>query len=227
MFGSDATPYDLNFRLLGTPVRVSPWFWVMTLGFGMRGVGNDVDIVPALLWVAAVFISILLHEFGHVLAARMCHFGVDEVVLYQLGGYAALRPPHGERLAINDILISLAGPCAGFLLYVGFRSLIWIYPEVVFEFGNIGKMLLVYLLYINLYWGLFNLLPIYPLDGGQATRTFLMALSRGGASMAAVISIVAAAVMGIYMFQQQNGWIAIMMIFFIILNMQMLDRRRF
>jgi len=225
MFGySGPTPYDVNFRLFGTPVRVSPWFWLVTLAFGMRGTG-DSDMGLALLWVGAIFVSILLHEFGHVFAAKMCHWRVNEVVLHQFGGYASLQPPYGQRLAINDILISLAGPCAGFLLYGGIELLIRITPEILLEVGAYGRLFLAYLLFINLYWGLFNLLPIFPLDGGQATRTFLMALSREGGKLAAIISIIAAAGMGLYLFQQQNGFMAIMMLMFVVINFQMLSRQ--
>lgn len=226
MFGySGPTPYDVNFRLLGTPVRVSPWFWVMTLVLGTRGMGRDLDMGLVSLWVGAVFVSILLHEFGHVFAAKMCHWRVNEVVLHQFGGYASLQPPYGSRLAINDILISLAGPCAGFLLFGGIKLLDQITPGVFFELGNYGLMFVNYLLFINLYWGLFNLLPIFPLDGGQATRTFLMALFRGGGKLAAIISIVAAAGMGLYLLQHQSLYMAIMMLLFVFINLQMLSQQ--
>ena len=57
------TPYDLNFSLLGIPVRIHPFFWLAGLLLGPRQGGP-----PAiLLWIAAVFLAILVHELGHAL----------------------------------------------------------------------------------------------------------------------------------------------------------------
>jgi stage IV sporulation protein FB len=57
------TQADLHFRLFGIPVRVHPFFWVATLFLGMAG--KTADPVNTLIWVAVVFVSILVHEFGH------------------------------------------------------------------------------------------------------------------------------------------------------------------
>jgi len=223
---SDPTPYDLNFRLFGTPVRVHPFFWVVmfVLGYQPSDGGMQDNTKVALVWTVAAFISILVHEFGHVLSARAFHWRTDEVVLYYCGGYAALHPPRGHRLVINDILISLAGPCAGFLLY----GIIWLgiefAPHMLGEMGDLGLYFWSFMLYINLYWGLFNLLPIYPLDGGQVVRTFLTATFRGGSTAATFISCLTAAGMALYMFQSGNRFMGMMMIMLLIQNVQMLQR---
>ncbi len=226
MFGDvNPTPYDLKFKLLGVPVRVHPLFWLITLALGMDSTGGMGDFKIGLLWVAAVFVSILWHEFGHVLMARACHWGVDEVVLYQFGGYAALRPPYGKRLVVNDILISLAGPCAGFLLY-GILDLTKAYsPQALMELGDTGWIFFMLLILINFYLNIFNLLPIFPLDGGKALRSFLVAVAPGGGPAAAFISIITAAGMAMYMFRQQNGWTAFMMISLLVMNIPLLQQR--
>jgi hypothetical protein len=56
------TPWDLNFQVLGFPVRVHPLFWAVALLFGLSGNQKPVDM---LLWVGTVFVSILVHEMGH------------------------------------------------------------------------------------------------------------------------------------------------------------------
>lgn len=222
--GSEPSQYDVHFRLFGTPVRVNPFFWLVTLALGLDTSGGGSEIQGAIIWVAAVFISIMWHEYGHVFAARACHWGVDEVVLHSFGGYAALRPPHGPRSAINEIFVYLAGPTAGFVLYGAIQLMLKYSPEVLLEMGALGIRFWSYLVFINLYWGLFNLLPIFPLDGGLAVRAALTSMLRGGGALAAMISIVLAAVTAIYMFQQGSVFLGIMLLMMGFMNLQLLQR---
>ncbi|GAF97863.1 unnamed protein product, partial [marine sediment metagenome] len=62
------TQADLNFRLFGFNVRVSPWFWLLAVILGAGGIGGGTPPREILIWVAVVFVSILVHEFGHTLA---------------------------------------------------------------------------------------------------------------------------------------------------------------
>ena len=171
------TEYDLNFSVAGIPVRVHPMFWLITLFLGM---GGNQRPVPVLLWVGAVFASILVHELGHALAIR--HFGWRPwIVLHSFGGLAMHQPTRRDPVA--QIIIAFCGPLAGFILaaivLVAIRSngLGINVPH----YGQIGDpesgirnpnaaLLVWYLLYINIFWGLLNLLPIIPLDGGQISR---------------------------------------------------------
>src|SRR5262249_14738263 len=105
------TQWDLQFRLLGVPVRVHPMFWFMALLLGQSTLIDGIQYL--LIWVACVFVSILIHEMGHVLAARA--FDVwSAIVLCGFGGLAigASRMRHRWQ----HILVCLAGPVAGFLL---------------------------------------------------------------------------------------------------------------
>lgn len=171
------TQADLHFRLFGIPVRIHPFFWVVAVLLGATG--GDTDPVHLSIWVVAVFVSILIHEFGHALTAR--YFGAEPwVTLYSFGGLASYRPMrHDSR---TKILITAAGPAAGFLFLalvlavvygagydVFFVSLMpWILVEPLAN-PNLNELVRV-LVFINLFWGLVNLLPIYPLDGGQIAR---------------------------------------------------------
>ncbi len=167
----ERTPYDLRFRLLGFPVRVHPWFWIGTVlinGDGLLRAGPEY----LLIWVAVVFASILVHELGHALAYR--RFGADaDIVLYAFGGLAISR--HAIAGRGRRILVSLAGPTAGFVLC----GLVY-GTNQAFEWGQSGtgrapngpELWFLYrqLVWVNLIWGLFNLLPVFPLDGGQVNR---------------------------------------------------------
>lgn len=181
------TQYDVNFRLAGVPVRVHPLFWLITV---ILVATEDTKPVVVLLWVVAVFISILVHEFGHAVMIR--YYGWrPRIILYSFGGLAAYEPTWHRTLP--QIIISFAGPAAGFLLagcvviavcLAGHRAHLDFadpYPVLVqFEkpygrlFGAPYLNLFVYdMLQINLLWGFLNLLPIYPLDGGKIAHEAL------------------------------------------------------
>src|SRR5262249_16510341 len=105
------TPLDLRFRLFGTDVRVHPFFWIITAIFGWSWSGLKVlpgnGIGEVVLWILCVFVSVLLHEFGHVWMGRA--FGArGHIVLHSMGGLAigsANVPSRWQR-----ILVSAAGP---------------------------------------------------------------------------------------------------------------------
>ena len=99
------------FRLAGIPFAVTPYFWIGSAIFGANAAHGPNGMLLLAVWVACVFVSIVLHELGHALAAR--RFGVTPyVVLYQMGGATYL--PGGIASRVERIFVSLAGPAAGF-----------------------------------------------------------------------------------------------------------------
>lgn len=190
------TPYDLHFELLGFPIRVSPWFWLGGLIWGFR---PDADGISILLWITVLFISILVHELGHAIMMRRLGRNA-RVVLYFMGGLAieesgspwSLDYGRQGRTTTEQIWISAAGPGAGFLLaaltamgvyatggsvtpYIAFDSLPYFFSELGGGLaGNQHLQLFIeYMLYINFFWSLINLLPVIPLDGGQIAQAVL------------------------------------------------------
>jgi len=118
------TPWDLNFQVLGFPVRVHPLFWLVGLLLGFSGGGENAGIY-LLIWFVALFTSILVHELGHALMIR--RFGRQaHIVLYAMGGLAIEGRPRDSfgfssfdpytpyqpraRTPNEQILISAAGP---------------------------------------------------------------------------------------------------------------------
>lgn len=167
----ERTAYDLRFRLFGFPVRVHPWFWLLTILFNSRLLNPPFGPEYLLLWVAVVFVSILIHELGHAVAFR--RFGADaEIVLYAFGGLAISRTTVSGRW--RRIVVALAGPFAGFILYgilYGTHAAFgWARTN-----GPYVAFLYLQLVWVNLYWGLLNLLPVFPLDGGQVSRELCLA----------------------------------------------------
>jgi Zn-dependent protease len=200
------SPYDLNFRLLGIPVRVHPMFWLVAV---LLGLGGNQDPVPILMWVGVVFVSILVHELGHALTARW--YGWEPwITLHSFGGLASYQPTFHDPK--SRIVITLAGPGAGFLLAAAIAAAIaasghrleFGWPDfvlpVLFEpyESRPLNMLIIDLLYVNIFWGLVNLLPVYPLDGGQISQElFQLANPRDGLRQSLWLSVVTAAVVGV------------------------------
>ncbi len=187
------TRYDLNFTLAGFPVRVHPLFWLIAVLLGY----SSGDILQILIWVLVVFVSILVHELGHALAFR--RYGLSsQIVLHFAGGLtipeSALWGSRWANVALGpnqNIFISLAGPGAGFifaaLIMLGvvvaggsviMSRLLGFIPVpgmAILPFG--GTMVSAFvtaLLWVNIFWGIINLLPVYPLDGGSVARNVLL-----------------------------------------------------
>ncbi|MBN1853827.1 MAG: M50 family metallopeptidase [Pirellulales bacterium] len=201
------TQYDLHFRLLGFPVRVHPFFWIMALILGLGG--TQAEPTRVLIWIIAVFMSILVHELGHALAIRWSG-GHARIVLHGFGGMAIEE--QADRSSIQQMVISVAGPAAGFVfgallialmaafgLQMKFR---WALIPVIWVGSDqhiFRDQFLWDLLCINIAWGLINLLPIYPLDGGQITRElFLLGKPQRGIILSLWISLVTALAVALY-----------------------------
>lgn len=181
MFGEPPpTEFDLRFRALGIPVRVHPLFWIVAAVLGW----SESDPRRILLWIPAVFVSILIHELGHALCARS--FGNEPwIVLYSFGGLAAYHE-RWNMATWQRVAITFCGPLAGFLLatVVVALSVVFGWPQT-----DILATLVLFLLTINIVWGLLNLLPIWPLDGGKIAFYLLERLSPSrGPGIARVLS---------------------------------------
>jgi Zn-dependent protease len=159
------TPFDIRFRLFGFPCRVSGFFWLGATILGYN-VFQDAGVPAFAVWVGCVFLSILVHELGHAFACRAFRARVTSVTLSFFGGYCSFED--SPRARWKRIAIALAGPAAGFLL-LGFvrgldTSTKWS------DFNTYSKLAYHFFWWINLVWGFVNLLPIWPLDGGQVCR---------------------------------------------------------
>lgn len=170
------------FRLAGIPVHLDLSFllvlplWALYIGrnlphyFALLGLPQDPRLLqgpyPFLLGLLAatgLFLSVLLHEVGHALAARRYGVATRRITLWLLGGVAQMeRIP---REPMKELVIALAGPLVSLLLFLLFRTLPW-------EAGALG-FLGRYLALVNLGLALFNLLPALPLDGGRVYRALL------------------------------------------------------
>ena len=214
---------DLNFQLFGIPVRVHPLFWLIAV---LLGISGDPQPAEILLWVVAVFVSILVHELGHALTMRA--FGMwPWITLTGFGGLASSDPGDSQRIGTGgQVLISFAGPGSQFLLVAVLASVLRVagYSVVLNTDGFVPlvlpgqqvvswgvTVLLFNLMLISVYWGVLNLVPVYPLDGGQIARELLVAASpRNGISQSLMLSIASAIVVTLVALQNKATFLAIM-----------------
>jgi Zn-dependent protease len=213
------TNYDLHFRVFGIPVRVHPFFWLIALFSGAR---EGISPKETFIWMAALFVSILVHELGHAVAILLYGYR-PWVTLHWLGGLASYDRGFAESYssyndrgsrASTQVVISLAGPVAGFLLAALIVGLVFaggggarfsLGGAYLFRWGLSGipsanlEYLLDSLIFINVFWGLINLLPVYPLDGGQISRELFLAANPGrGIEWSLQLSMAVAIAFAIY-----------------------------
>jgi stage IV sporulation protein FB len=240
MLGTAETPYDLRFRLLDIPVRIHPMFWLISAVLGWR----DGNLPAVVLWVACVFVSILVHEYGHALTARA--FGSSpSVVLWGLGGLCYSQSD--RQTPAQRIAVLLGGPGAGFLLAAAVMvvysvvfgiaprehvevaaSLVGLHvggPAIAPSFHSvIAASIYVNFIWINVMWGLVNLLPVWPLDGGQIAEVILSQVNRyKGTRWAHVISLVCAGCLAVATYYvTQELYYSIFFASFALINYQVL-----
>jgi Zn-dependent protease len=197
------TPFDLHWRMFGIDVRVHPFFWLFNAVLGWWT--TRYSLLFLLLWVLCVFVSVLIHELGHVLVGRL--FGSQgHIVLYTFGGLAVGASNLRDRW--QRVLVLFAGPLAQFIILAFvIAAAVALLPlerveRVRHDFAQATPLeaVLFMLFIINLAWPLLNLLPIFPLDGGQISREVLEGLlGHTGILVALGVSIGVAALLAVQM----------------------------
>ena len=187
----------IRFSLFGIPVEIQPFFWVVTalLGGAINADSRE-DFLAVTLFMMAAFVSILIHELGHALTGRKLGGGYSSILLHSMGGLAMNQ---GGRLTRHQrFLMIAAGPGAGFafllVILALLSTLFGIQNVIAFAGGKLFNLrlqfsdyalidffrakpfiyeLVAQLIWINFWWGIINLLPVMPLDGGQITNLYV------------------------------------------------------
>ncbi|MEZ6086158.1 MAG: site-2 protease family protein, partial [Phycisphaerae bacterium] len=178
------------FFILGAFYLIADAFVKADQSVGLRGV------VEALGAVVILFLIVLLHEFGHCWGARKSGGDADEILLWPLGGLASVRPPHKPSAhmltivagpMVNVIICSIAATIL--IILAGWGAVPWNPLRTFIPINlnidwtdSVQRWLRVVfgLSYVIL---LFNLMPIYPFDGGRMLQVFLWPRKGFGQSM--------------------------------------------
>lgn len=212
----------LRFTLFRIPIEIQPWFWVTgALIGGAFQTSTKEDLFRVIVFVVVMTISILVHELGHALSGRKLGGGQPAITLWAFGGFATNSG--GRFTASQRFWMIFMGPGAGFaLLALVILALITIFgvqgglslasfaafggtgipptAEVIaFVEPNSPRWWVVRgFIWINLWWGLLNLLPVLPLDGGQIAAIWIKPATR--ALMLSAVTAAAIAVLGYAVF---------------------------
>ncbi|HYH08195.1 MAG TPA: M50 family metallopeptidase [Thermoanaerobaculia bacterium] len=199
-----------------TPIDIDFSFFILIGLFVALNYDQRLGIQYALIWIPILFLSVLIHELAHAGAIAGLGFGASHIVL---GGMGGVTINQRRAKAWQDFIISVAGPASSFLLAFLCRQL-----ENT-QIGQTDRMLQVLfplMVSANIFWGLFNLVPVPPLDGGHATREFFrMFLSERTAFVISIwIAIIVGAGVVVLAFMARWFFLALYIAWFVYLAFQ-------
>lgn len=203
-----------RFQIFGFPLHIDPWF-LLTASL----IGGRQEFGWMVVWVLVVVVGVLAHELGHAFVGRK--LGLDPWIrLFAFGGMTVWRRsrplPSGQQ-----ILISIAGPAVG--IAIGGLVLIGLQTGLFAGASPVVVRVLEDIVWVNLGWGVLNLLPILPLDGGHIVAAvatiFLGAKGSVGARMLSVVLTVA---IGLWALTAGQWWMLLLGVFLTVSNVQAL-----
>lgn len=191
----------LTFRVLGFPVRIQWMFWVLcvVLGLDYLQIAGPDGLGKFLVMTAVVLGSVIWHELGHARARR--HYGApwSDITLYGLGGLCSGPGPSGSGRFTRweSVAIAAAGPASSLFLG-GLAWLVTFTPGIQDPWISffVGQML-----WVNIGWAIFNLLPILPLDGGHIFAGIVGPRHTKAVYVVGLVLAVLVAVAGLLLFQ--------------------------
>ncbi len=194
---------SLYFELFRVPVIIRPSSWIMLalLGGGL-GISSGADISGVLIFMVAGMMCLLVHEFGHALSGRALGSGEPSIEIAGMGGATYTPYPPRTRMGYFFMvlagplaslllgilcgfmmgLLHLGNPMAGIVISIfeplGISIGDWAYIPLIeaieTEKLSLFALQCYYTMFmICIYWSIFNLLPIFPLDGGKLLGTIL------------------------------------------------------
>lgn len=193
-------------RLSGIDVFLH-WSWFLVAAYEIQGRSRHYS---SILWNIAEYLAlfgiVLTHEFGHALACRQVGGQANQILLWPFGGVAYVSPPERPGATLWSIA---AGPLVNVVLIPVLMGALFAaravgLPAILPDAYRLLRMVL----YIDIGLLVFNILPIYPLDGGQILRSLLwFVLGRGRSLMTAtVIGLLGVAALIAYAFYSQSLW---------------------
>jgi Zn-dependent protease len=176
-------------RLCGIDIDIHATFWILVVGWMLMSlVGSDLPhALTSTLFLLSVFGVVVLHELGHALTARRFGIRTRSITLLPIGGVAQLDSI--PRVPWQEVLIALAGPAVNGVI-----------AAACFAAVSGLRLPLVHFMEVNVALALFNLLPIFPMDGGRVLRA-LLSVRLGfvrATETAAAVAQRAAIVLGIF-----------------------------
>ncbi len=173
-------------RLFGIPVQVHWSFFLLFVWVAYIGWSSGLGLYSAgwlALFMVALFVCVVMHEFGHALMARRFGIRTHDITLLPIGGVARLdRIPEQPG---QELLVAIAGPLVNVVVaaalwgWLSWQRGLWVSDALMTLVHPSGALFLYSrnflpaLAFTNLFVAAFNMLPAFPLDGGRVTRALL------------------------------------------------------
>ena len=205
------------FTFKGIPVGFQPMFIVLIVILSI-GMGS---VTECITFGICAILGVLIHEFGHALVAR--HYGLKpQIILHGFGGITVHSHSATDK---QDFFITFAGPLAGLLtsvVFFGVYILMYMFPPTAMflsEFRVIS-LFLMYMYLVNFFWGVFNLIPIIPMDGSKVLNYILRRFTnqKKAAKISAVIGIILGVGLLVWSLLRQSIWMIIISAFLLMSN---------
>jgi stage IV sporulation protein FB len=162
-------------RIAGIDVKIHVTFFLLLawVGYIYYRSGGMPAAIDGILFVLLIFLLVVLHEFGHAIAARRYGIPTRDITLLPIGGVARLeRMPDKPR---EEVVVALAGPAVNVViaavlaLFIGLSGG-WPDPHII---ERTGVPLAFRIFSVNVWLVLFNMIPAFPMDGGRVLRATL------------------------------------------------------
>jgi Zn-dependent protease len=162
-------------RVAGIDVRIHLTFLLLLAFWGWSGyvAGGWLTAGLSVLFISLLFFCVVLHEFGHALAARVYGIRTPDITLLPIGGVARLeRIPENP---VQELVIAIAGPMVNVVIALG----LWLALGMPTHFADLvifdghARSLARNLMEVNVFLVAFNLIPAFPMDGGRILRAML------------------------------------------------------
>jgi Zn-dependent protease len=195
------------FRFRGIDVYLH-WLWFAAAAYFLSSPTKE-SLPWSIITYLSLFLFVLLHEFGHALACRQTGGEANRIILWPLGGVAYVTPPNRPGAQLWSIV---AGPLVNVLAVLVFGLTV-----VILEKKGLGyddePLFKLASIFLSLNWLLlkFNLLPVYPLDGGQIVRSLLWFVVGAANSLfiATLIGFAGSLALGLYALSTKNYFLVI------------------
>jgi Zn-dependent protease len=163
-------------RFAGIDVYIHATFWLMLGWFALTdglAAQSLTAALSAVVFMLALFVCVVLHEYGHALTARRYGIRTRDITLYPIGGVASLeRMPDNPK---QELWVALAGPAVN----VAIAALLYVVMQLTGSWMPLSRLsptelpFLQQLMFVNISLVVFNLLPAFPMDGGRVVRALL------------------------------------------------------
>ena len=164
----------------GTAVKIHITFilFLAWIAFSAWTRGGPAAALDSTVFIVLLFACVVLHEFGHIAAARRYGIGTPEVTLLPIGGVASLQRLPSDPA--QELVVALAGPAVNLVIGLVLIAVVGsVRPDELTQIDNPNLSLIGRLAIANIFLAVFNLIPAFPMDGGRVLHA-LVAMRVGG-----------------------------------------------